>query len=150
MKLNKFALLCVVAIFAIPCLAQSDRIVGVYEVTEPETGEVSKVEIYKTGDTYGAKVIWLAEPYYPDGTLKKDIKNPDPSLRDTPASKIVLITGLQYNADKKIWEKGNIYHPVHGKFYKVQVKFDDDKTLNVRGYLGRPMIGMTVYWKKIS
>lgn len=150
MKIKVFFLMCLLAGFSLPCLAQADKIVGVYEVTETETGEVSKVEIYKTGNTYGAKVVWLAEPYYPDGTLKTDIKNPDPNLRDTPADKIVLITGLQYNPDKEIWEKGKVYHPVHGKFYKVQMEFKNEDTLSVRGYVGVPMVGMTVSWKKIS
>ena len=39
------------------------------------------VEVYKSGDVYNGKIVWLSEPTEEDGTPAKDSNNPDPKLR---------------------------------------------------------------------
>ena len=41
---------------------EADRILGIYKVEGETTHELSKVRIYKTGDTYEARIIWLEHP----------------------------------------------------------------------------------------
>ena len=153
-KVLSYGVLSVLFLLAVPLRAQvskGDRLVGTYHVVEPDTKEDSKVKIFKTADgKYKGQVIWLAVPNMPDGTPKRDILNPDPNKRNTPGDQIVLLWGFEYDAEDDMWVNGEIYDPCHGKTYKCRLKFEDDKKLNVRGYIGTPAIGKSMYWYKID
>ena len=124
-----------------------DRILGVYKAVKD--GAVSKVRISKIGDNaYKAQVFWLEKPNNPDGSIRTDVKNPDPAKRNTPSDQIVLIESVSYNGEDNVWEDGNIYDPTSGKVFKTVVDFKDDKTLRVRGYLGP--FSKSLYWEKLN
>ncbi len=148
------SVLSVLLLLAIPLRAQvskGDRLLGTYRVVEPETKEDSKVKIFKTADgKYKGQVIWLAVPNMKDGTPKRDILNPDPKKRNTPGDQIVLLWGFTYDAEKDMWVNGEIYDPCHGKTYKCRLNFESDTKLKVRGYIGAPAFGKSMYWYKID
>jgi uncharacterized protein (DUF2147 family) len=124
-----------------------DRILGVYKAVKD--GAVSKVRISKIGDNaYKAQIFWLENDKNPDGSLRTDLKNPDPAKRKTPANQIVLIQSVSYDSKEGVWKDGNIYDPTSGKVYKTVVDFTDEKTLRVRGYLGP--FSKSLYWHKIE
>ncbi len=135
-------------------LAQSskaDRIIGTYKVVEMETKEVSKVKVTKKSDgTYQGQVVWLAKPLMKDGTPKRDIYNPDPKKRNTLGTQIVLMWNFTYDAKKDMWVGGEIYDPCHGKTYKCQLNFESSTKLKVRGYIGVPALGKSMYWDKLD
>ncbi len=140
-------------LFFVSAAAQSDadRVLGVYYVKDDQSDEVVKIRIYKCSNgTYAGKVSWMENPKFKDGTPKTDIKNPDPGKRKTPADKIQMLSGFTYNKKEKKWEGGTVYDPIHGKTYKCQMWFGDNKTLHLRGYIGIPTIGRTMKWKKIA
>ena len=74
---------------------EADRILGIYKVEGETTHELSKVRIYKTGDTYEARIIWLEHPNDEAGNPRLDLLNPDPALRSGRADAIVLVRGLR-------------------------------------------------------
>ena len=124
-----------------------DRILGVYKAVKD--GAVSKVRISKIGDNaYKAQLFWLEKDKNPDGSLRTDLKNPDPAKRKTPANQTVLIQSVSYDSKEGVWKDGNIYDPTSGKVYKTVVDFTDEKTLRVRGYLGP--FSKSLYWHKIE
>lgn len=50
-------------------------------------------------------------------------------------------------ADGGVWEGGEILDPNNGKSYKVRMKpVDDGKKMEVRGYIGLPLLGRTQTW----
>jgi uncharacterized protein (DUF2147 family) len=153
-KILKYSVLVLLFMAVVPLKAQvnkGDRLVGTYRVVEPETKEDSKVKIFKTADgKYKGQVIWLAVPTMKDGTPKRDILNPDPKKRNTPGDQIVLLWGFTYDADKDMWVNGEIYDPCHGKTYKCRLNFESDTKLKVRGYIGAPAFGKSMYWYKID
>lgn len=124
-------------------MAQADKIVGTYKAVHD--GKESKVKIFKYQNGYRAQVCWLKETKNPDGSVKKDVKNPDKAKRNTPADQIVLVDKVTY--EDGVWQNGKIYEPTSGKTYKVEIKFTDAKTLQVRGKLG-PFF-KNVYWTKL-
>lgn len=134
-------------LFTILCslgmMAQADKIVGTYKAVHD--GKESKVKIYKHQDGYRAQVCWLKETKNPDGSVKKDVKNPDKAKRSVNADKIVLVDKVVYKDG--MWKDGKIYEPTSGRTYKVEIKFKDAKTLEVRGKLGP--FGKSVYWTKL-
>ena len=153
-KILKYSVLMLLLLAVLPLKAQvnkGDRLVGTYRVVEPETKEDSKVKIFKTADgKYKGQVIWLAVPTMKDGTPKRDILNPDPKKRNTPGDQIVLLWGFTYDAEKDMWVNGEIYDPCHGKTYKCRLNFESDTKLKVRGYIGAPAFGKSMYWYKID
>ncbi len=124
--------------------AQADKIIGVYKTVR--NGVNSKIRVTKKGNTYQAQVIWVDNLHNPDGTIKRDDKNPDASKRNIPADQIVLIESVTYNDGK--WEKGRIYDPTKGKTYRVVLDFKSPTSLRVRGYLGP--FSESMYWTKIE
>ncbi len=131
---------------AIQAQSKADRICGVYLVIEKN--EVSKVRVSKAENgNYVGKIIWMKNPKFDDGTPKTDVMNPDPKLRKTPADKIVLLHNFKYDASEDEWS-GEIYNPVEGKTYKAYAEFESDKKLKVRGYVGLPILGRSMYWTK--
>ena len=136
-------MLYVACIFAI--FAQADKIVGEYQCEHD--GVDSRIKIYKFADGYRAQCTWVSNVKMEDGSLRKDVKNPDPAKRNITTDKVVLIDKVKYDG-KGAWKEGKIYDPTSGRKYTVALSFKDDKTLTVKGYLG-PFFGR-VYWKKLK
>lgn len=128
--------------------AQSaDRLTGVYKAVEE--GKESKVRFTRQADgSYNGQIIWLKNPNNADGTPKLDVKNPDKAKRSQRADQVVVVEGVRYDAEKKVWNGGRVYDPTKGKTYKVEVSFENDRTLRVKGSL----LGFSrsVYWTKIE
>lgn len=148
-KLMKVLVVAVALLGAVSTYAQSaaDKILGIYHAVEE--GKESKIRFTKLADgTYQGQIIWLLQPNNPDGSRKYDVKNPDPAKRKVPSDQVVIVYGIRYNAKENCWDGGKVYKPNNGKTYKVEVSFEDDKTLRVKGSLGP--ISLSRYWKKIE
>ncbi len=136
--------------------ADGDAILGVW-ATDPEgDGGQAHIEIYKEGDRYYGKIIWLSEPVYlagdphgPAGEAKVDTENPDEALRSRPIIGLLLMSDFRYDG-KGLWHKGKIYDPDNGKTYKSKVRLADDDVLKVRGFIGFSFIGRTSEWTRVD
>ena len=152
MKKFIIAIISMVA-FAAPSFAQgindkADNIIGEY-LTD-RGGSKSKVRITKNSDgSYDAQVFWVENPYEADGkTKRKDVKNPDKALRNTPVDQIVLVKGLKYDAEEKCWGGAKIYDPTKGIKVNAEAEFETADKLKLRGtILG---MGVTLYWTRIK
>lgn len=133
---------------AMPSIAQAfagDKIIGVYWVEQD--GDKSKVRFSKTGiNSYKAQIIWMEKEKDEKGNIRTDMKNPDKTKRQTPASKIVLIEKVSFK--NGIWTDGEIYDPTRGKSFTVNIWFDNANTLCVKGSFGP--FSEKVYWKKLE
>ena len=142
----------IVALFALfvslGAFAQNDKadnIVGTFLCGSGK--DAYKVQIVKLEDgTYKCAVCWTAHLYDDNGQVRTDVKNPDKSLRNVPMDKVVVFSGLQYDARKQQWSGTKIYDPNRGLRVKMTAKFEKPGTLVVRGtVLG---IGESVTWVK--
>ena len=142
----------VCAMMLTPALAQGlndngDNILGEY-LTE-RGGTKSKVRVTKNADgTYKAQVFWVEKLYDESGNKRKDVKNPDKSLRDVYVDEIVLVKGLKYIAEDKEWGDAKIYDPTMGIKVNATAEFTDANTLKLRGTIMG--IGKTLYWTNLS
>lgn len=103
------------------------------------------VEVYKSGDAYNGKIVWLEEPTDADGTPAKDNNNPDPALRTRKLIGLNMLSGLKKTADNE-YSGGKIYDPGNGKTYNCSMKVEGN-VLKVRGSLDkRGLIGRTMDW----
>ena len=125
----------------------ADNIVGTYEGVQNGDRFKAKIEKMKDG-TYRGQMLWVENDKDENGNKKLDEKNPDKSLRSTPADRIVLFSGLKYDAKKKEWNDTKIYDPQRGVRAKMTACFDKDGSLAITGSV--LMIRETVHWKKIQ
>jgi len=123
-----------------------DDILGIWFNEE----KTSKVEIYKLGSLYFAKIVWLKEPNDSiTGKPRVDNLNPDPKFHKTPLMGLVIMKNFAFNG-KDEWEDGTIYDPKKGKTYSCYMKFEGSAKLKIRGYIGVSLLGRTTYWFKTS
>lgn len=123
---------------------EADAIVGVWKNGEG-TG---MIRIYKNGEKYQGKIVWLKEPNDPDtGKPKLDKNHPDESVRTRPVLGMINTWGFEYKG-KKLWDDGKIYDPKNGNTYDCTMKLKDQNSLEVRGYIGVSLIGRTDVWTR--
>lgn len=107
----------------------------------------AKIQIYRSGDQYYGKIIWLQYPTE-NGRPKTDSKNPDQSKQSRPLMGLGILTGFRWDADD--WDDGHIYDPESGKTYSCTMTLKDPGTLKVRGYIGISWIGRTEIWTRVG
>ena len=103
------------------------------------------VEVYKSGDAFNGKIVWLEEPTDENGAPAKDKNNPDPALRKRELIGLNMLSGLKKTAENE-YSGGKIYDPGNGKTYNCSMKVEGN-VLKVRGSLDkRGLIGRTMDW----
>lgn len=108
----------------------------------------AKIEIYRSGDKYFGKIVWMKDMYEADGkTLKKDSKNSNEKLKSRTILNLNVLTNFTY--DDGEWTGGEIYDPKSGKTYDCRIRLKGND-LDVRGYVGSPMFGKSITWTKVS
>ncbi|MCC6154830.1 MAG: DUF2147 domain-containing protein [Candidatus Hydrogenedentes bacterium] len=115
-------------------------------------GGGSKIEVKKEGEKYNGKIVWLKEPNQEPGSPepgqpKRDAKNPDPAKQKDPIVGLALLKDFTWDGAGN-WSGGTIYDPESGKTYKCTMKLKDEKTLDVRGYIGVPAFGRSTVWTR--
>lgn len=110
--------------------------------------EPAKISIYKSGDRFYGKIVWLKNPA-DKGKPKVDGKNPDQSKRSNPIVGLVILSGFKFDGDDE-WEGGKIYDPESGKTYDSFLHLKDMNTLKVRGYIGISLFGRTETWTRTN
>ena len=100
-----------------------------------------KISIFKQGDKFYGKISWGRTPG------KKDVNNPDPKLKNRDIVGLVILQDFKFNGST--WEDGKIYDPKSGKTYDCIIKSkDNNKILEIRGYIGSPIFGRTATWTR--
>lgn len=111
----------------------------------------NQVQIYKQGDKYYGKLVWMLEPN--DPVTKKpriDQENPDTKLRSRQLMQLVLLTNLTYKGNN-VWTDGEIYNPEDGKTYSCDLTLKDPNTLDFHGYvMGISFLGKTKTWTRVK
>jgi uncharacterized protein (DUF2147 family) len=127
---------------------KSDEIIGKWLT---ENGE-AKVEIFKVGEKYYGKIIWLKDPYDKEtGNPKTDKHNPDPKLKSRPILGLIIVSGFIFDGSSQ-WEDGTIYDAKSGKTYNCYINFESNNKIKVRGYIGKSWMGLgrTTYWSRTN
>ena len=68
-------------------------------------------------------------------------------LKDKPIIGLKIMSGLKQDKPGS-WSGGKILDPKEGEYYKVKLATDDGKKMDVRGYIGVPLLGRTQTWYK--
>lgn len=107
------------------------------------------VEVYRSGDVFNGKIVWLADPTEDDGSPAVDSNNPDKALRSRKLIGLNMLSGLK-ETGKNEYSGGSIYDPGNGKTYNCSMKVEGD-VLKVRGSLDKKgLLGRTMDWFRVK
>lgn len=146
MKTKYLLLILLVSFFSLHAQNKADDITGLWLTSGQENP--AKIQIYRQGDKYFGKIIWLKIPEL-NGKPRLDINNPEKSRRHHPVIGLVNLNDFKFNGDDE-WKGGNIYDPVSGNTYKAYMYLKDRNTLKIRGYVGVSIIGRTESWIRVQ
>jgi uncharacterized protein (DUF2147 family) len=136
----------IAAFLAVPCAAwaQNDSPVGVWKTIDDETGKPkSLVRITENNGQLTGKI----EKLFREATEEQ---NPtcvkcEGANKDQPILGMTILTGLKKDGDT--YDGGQVLDPKNGKTYKAKVTVKDGgKKLDMRGYIGTPLLGRTQTW----
>jgi uncharacterized protein (DUF2147 family) len=116
-------------------------------ITEDGAGHIA---ITPCAERLCGKLTWLEDPLDADGKPVTDRNNPDPALHDRPVLGLTILTDLAPTRRRNVWDGGTIYDPQTGNTYRVRLTLTDPRTLQVRGYIGTPMLGRTTTWRRVE
>ena len=128
-------------------LAQ-DTPAGLWKTIDDATkAEKSLVRITEAGGIYTGKV----EKILTDKTDAKCTECTD-ARKDQPVQGMTILRDIKQDpSDKALWIGGDILDPNDGKVYKVRLKpVDGGKKMEVRGYIGTPLLGRTQTWTRVE
>jgi uncharacterized protein (DUF2147 family) len=114
--------------------------VGLWKTIDDET---------KTEKSYvlSGKIEKLLDPAKQNSTCDKC----SDARKDQPVLGMTIVEGVKKNPDEPYWDGGSILDPNNGKTYKVRLTpKDGGKTLDVRGYIGAPLLGRTQSWLRVE
>lgn len=125
----------------------ADNIVGTY--SGELNGDKFKAKITKLTDgSYRGQIIWVENDRDAQGHKLLDTKNPDKKLRNTPCDRIVLFSGLRYDAKEREWSGTKIYDPTRGMRAKLVASWTKDGQLRLKcSVMG---ISKNLYWQRID
>jgi uncharacterized protein (DUF2147 family) len=143
------SLACGLALAASPAFAQAGP-VGLWKTIDDKTGkERSMIRITETGGVHAGVIEKRLDPdVKPDDKCDKCTDE----RKDKPIQGLTIIRGVkQSENDNGLWDGGDILDPENGKVYKVRLKpVDGGKKLEVRGYVGAPLLGRTQTWIRVE
>ena len=124
--------------------------VGTWKTIDDATKtEKSVVRITESGGVLTGKIEKLLDPATKADAVCEKCSD---ERKDKPILGLTIITGVKQSANAAdLWEGGQILDPNDGKVYKVRLSpTDGGKKLDVRGYIGMPMLGRTQTWLRVE
>ena len=71
--------------------------------------------------------------------------------KDQPMLGMEILRAVKKSSSDNLWDGGTILDAREGKIYKVRLQTSDGgKKLEVRGYVGMPMLGRTQTWLRVE
>jgi len=138
---------------AVPAFAESaDAITGLWEVD----GGDAHIAIYRCGEHYCGSIVWLKEPVYPPddnggmaGKPLVDRENSDPAFQGRPLIGLQIMSGYTFRGNNR-WDDGRIYNTENGRTYSSRLAVKSPDLLELRGYIGVPLLGGSTVWKRVG
>jgi uncharacterized protein (DUF2147 family) len=135
----------IAAVLALPSAwAQNNSPIGLWKTIDDGTGKPkSLVRITENNGVLSGKIEKLFREPSEDQSPKCD--KCEGANKDQPVLGMTIINGLKKDDDS--WSGGTVLDPHNGKTYKAKITMKDDgKKLEMRGYIGMPLLGRSQTW----
>jgi len=106
------------------------------------------VQIFECNTLLCGRIRWLQAPRDSEGQPKRDMRNPDPALRERELCGLTIMRDLRSTGPNH-WDDGWLYNPASGKTYNIKVELTSPDTLAARLYLGTSFVGETKTLKRV-
>lgn len=128
--------------------AQEGSPIGVWKTIDDETGKPkSLIRISEANGELKGRIEKLFRDAGEDPNPKCD--KCEGQLKDQPIVGMTILTGMKKDGDE--YNGGKILDPANGKVYKSKMAIaEGGKKLDVRGYIGVPMLGRTQTWVRVE
>ncbi len=136
------------ALASTAALAQTSP-VGVWKTIDDKTKtERAQIRNSEAGGVFSGKLEkLLAADAKPDSVCDKCSDD----RKDKPIVGMEIMRGVKRGDGDNLWDGGTILDAAEGKVYKVRLQLaEGGKKLEVRGYVGMPMLGRTQTWIRIE
>ncbi len=135
-------------LFASAALAQATP-VGVWKTIDDKTkAERAQIRITESNGVLSGKIEKLLAP---DAKQDAVCDKCSDDRKDKPIVGMEILRGVKKAGSDNLWDGGTILDAAEGKVYKVRLSpADGGKKLEVRGYVGMPMLGRTQTWIRIE
>ena len=123
--------------------------VGVWKTIDDKTKtERAQVRISESGGVLSGKIERLLAPdAKQDGVCDKC----EDDRKDKPMIGLEIVRGVKKAEADNTWDSGTILDAAEGKIYKVRLQLaDGGKKLEVRGFIGAPILGRTQVWNRVE
>ncbi len=123
--------------------------VGLWKTIDDNTGkERTLVRITETAGVVSGRIEKRLDPTaQPDD---KCVKCSD-DRKDQPLQGLEIIRGLKKADGADRWEGGSVLDPEEGKLYKARLTpLEGGKKLELRGYVGVPLLGRSQTWTRVE
>ncbi|MCP5286356.1 MAG: DUF2147 domain-containing protein [Burkholderiaceae bacterium] len=121
--------------------------VGLWKTIDDETKtEKSYVRIVEQDGKLVGRIERLINPAKPDPVCDACTD----ARKGQPIVGMAILEGVSKSAtEESVWDGGSILDPNNGKTYKVRLSpKNGGKALDVRGYIGMPLLGRTQTWQR--
>ncbi|MCU0775417.1 MAG: DUF2147 domain-containing protein [Ideonella sp.] len=122
---------------------------GLWKTIDDKTKkERSLVRITESGGVFVGRIERRLDPAAkPDATCDKCTDD----RKDKPIDGLEIIRAVKKSDGDNLWDSGTILDPEEGKTYRVRLQLaDEGKRLEVRGYIGAPLLGRTQNWMRVE
>ncbi|MFN3417105.1 MAG: DUF2147 domain-containing protein [Caldimonas sp.] len=146
--MNKRTLIAAVAVLLCG-LAQASP-VGLWKTIDD--GSKKEKSLVRISDQGGVLIGRIEKLLDPESKADAVCDKCSDERKGQPIVGLNIIRNVRPNADDAaIWDGGDILDPNNGKVYKVRLKpVDGGKKLEVRGYIGAPLLGRTQVWQRVE
>lgn len=144
MKFAAFATAALLSIASLAPVFAADTPVGLWKNIDDETGKPKAlIRITENAGAFQGQIEKLYREPNEDQNPKCD--KCEGARKDQPIVGMVILSGLKKDGEE--FNGGEIVDPKNGKVYKAKMHMTDaGKKLNVRGYIGMPMLGRSQVW----
>jgi uncharacterized protein (DUF2147 family) len=121
--------------------------VGVWKTIDDKTKtERAMIRISEAGGVLTGKLEkLLAADAKPDALCDKCSDD----RKDKPMVGMEIVRGVKKAESENTWDGGTILDAAEGKIYKVRLQMaEGGKKMEVRGYVGAPLLGRTQIWMR--
>ena len=123
--------------------------VGVWKtIDDKNKTERAQIRIPEAGGVYSGKIEKLLAA---DAKQDAVCDQCSDDRKDKPMVGLEIIRGVKRADADNTWDGGTILDAAEGKVYKVRMQTaDGGKKLEVRGFVGMPMLGRTQTWIRVE
>lgn len=137
-----FTLACLLQIHAV----KAQSVIGKWKTYNifDKNREEAIVEIYLDKGGLYVKIIDILPPEHKNDLCKKC----SGSLKDKPILGMIILRAAKFQDN--VWQGAKILNAKNGKEYGCHISIEAPDLLRVRGFIGYPIFGKTLYWTRIE